>query len=182
MSQIGVLNIYEIKTAEQELREFHERGLINDVKFEKLNKILEFIGEIDAKLIETNGDASIVYSEFKNKMVELESQISGLEENDKNFCLIVAAISRYSVFYWLNQASLTESPWHVPNCHSTGFKFSWGKLGAGDAVGAVAGATRFGVAALLGGPVGWGAAGTAALSTGLGASAGYAVGALFGWL
>lgn len=174
MNQIGALNTYKNQTPSQELNYFHEKGLINDAKYENYLKMYNLVSTIDELIISEKGDAAKVYSIFKEKMLVIEDEISKLEENDKIPCLMVAAIGRYSVYYWLNEATLNESVWHVPNCSTLGFKFSWSGLGWSDLAGAVGGATRYGVAALFGGPATWSACGIAALSTGLGASAGFA--------
>jgi len=78
-------------------------------------------------------------------------------------------IGIYSSEYWNNVAN--QNKWATlftnnPNPNPPNYL----SIGGADVAGAVGGAVRFGVAALFGGPVGWGACAVASLSTGIAAS------------
>lgn len=197
ISQVGNLTFYQSTTPEQEATGFLNNGLLNQTKYDNITSIYNLIHEADS-LYDNSANINYVYANFKAEMLNLENSFSNLNDTDKNILYMVASTARYSAYYWFNQTSLSSSPWHVPNnnalflkkpyeslCSSTNttkfFKVTgfWGNVGKADAGGAVGGAVRFGVAALFGGPVGWGACGAAALGTGLGASAGVAILSLF---
>jgi hypothetical protein len=177
----GIFSFYTDKMAEEELKKYFNSGLISRVKYEKANEVYNLVNEVDALLAESGGDAAKTYSVFYNKMLKLESFYQLMGADDQSFCYMIASLANHSVWYWLNEGSKSQSVWGVPKCSSAGMKFSWGRLGASDVGGAVAGAVRFGVAAALGGPTGLAACGVAALAGGVGASAGYAILSLFGF-
>ena len=140
----------------EKLDYFHSNGFISDDANKFLKEILDLTSQI-----EEIKDLELI----KTKFIDIESEISKLENSDKEFLLSVASITRHSVFYWSNNSTISNNS----------AKLSWGGAAKADLGGAVAGGIRFGVLAAFGGPAGWGACGIACLAGGLGASAGYCI-------
>jgi len=174
-------SFYTDKAPEEELKKYLADGLISQLRYEKANEIYALVNEVDGLMAETGGDAAKTYSLFSGKMLKLESEYQVLPSDDQSFCYMIHSLANYSIWYWLNEASKNQSAWKVPKSNVANLKFSWGRLGASDLGGAIAGTVRFGVAAAFGKAVGLAALSIAALAGGIGASAGYAILSLFGF-
>ncbi len=94
-------------------------------------------------------------STFNQRLLQLEySAINKLSDAEELSILSYLAVSRASVDYWV----VNGDTWidNVPHAKKPSY---WGNVGKADGKGAAAGAGAWGVGALFGGPVTWGAFG-----------------------
>ncbi|MEO8403120.1 MAG: hypothetical protein ABI480_00940 [Chitinophagaceae bacterium] len=177
----GAFSFYTNTVPQEELKRFLRDGLISPIRYTKAIEVYDLVDQIEEMLTASNGDASKAFANYRDKMLKLEMGYRTLSSDDQAFCFMISSVAMHSAFYWFNEGTKNHSSWGVPKCSSAGMWFSfWRRLLGSDVGGAVAGVVKTGVVAVLGGPAGWTACGTAALGGAVGSSAGYAISSLFG--
>ena len=154
---------------QQEFNTLLSKNAISEIEYNYLNQMY---AAVDSNLVTKNTDSSI--SAICGRIITIENDIQKnvTDPTAQKNLLVAAAVTRYSVAYWLNQAANPKNPWNIPpNVHA-----EWSlihKLVGDDLAGADAASVTWGIIAAVAAPgVGWG---VSVLAGGIGASVGGAM-------